>query len=112
MAFRTLTFSSRMDSLSVRTGGSIARLRQDLKQMVLHDVADGAGLVVERAAALNPEVSAIVICTLSTWSRFQNGSRKELAKRKKSMLCTGRLPEVVVDAEDRRLVEGCRAGSD
>ena len=52
----TFTFSSRIDSLSVRTGGSIARLAQHLEQVVLHHVADRAGLVVERAAALHAEV--------------------------------------------------------
>jgi hypothetical protein len=39
-----------------------------------------------------PKFSAMVIWTLSTWFRFQKGSRKALAKRKKNMLCTGRLP--------------------
>ena len=42
----------------------------------------------------------MVICTLSTWLRFQNGSRNVFAKRKYSRLLTGALPEVMVDAED------------
>ena len=40
--------------------------RHHLQQVVLHDVADRADLVVELATASRPKSSAIVICTLST----------------------------------------------
>ena len=40
----------------MRTGGSIARFAEHLKQMILNDVADGAGLVVKAAAALHAEI--------------------------------------------------------
>ena len=42
--------------------------------MVLDDVADGAHLIVERAAALHAESRQIVICTLFTNLRFQKDS--------------------------------------
>jgi len=54
-----------MDSLSVLTGGSMAGCSA-LEQVVLHDIAHGACLVVEGAPALDPNSSAIVIWTLST----------------------------------------------
>ncbi len=45
------------DGLTVRPDGRLHRqVRQDLKQMILHYVADGAGLIVKSAAALDPEV--------------------------------------------------------
>ena len=48
-------------------GGSIARSATHLQQVVLDDVADGAGLLVELARApCTPKLSAIVIWTLST----------------------------------------------
>ena len=93
MDFNTFTFSSRSDSPSEFTGGSIARKRDDLQQVVLHDVADRARLLVELAAARPRRIfSAMVICTLATKLRFQIGSRKELAKRKYSRFCTASLP--------------------
>ena len=49
-------------------------------------------LLVQPPAALDAELSAMVICTLSTKFRFHSGSRKELAKRKYSRFCTGSLP--------------------
>jgi hypothetical protein len=74
-------------------GGSIARLVKDLEQVILDYVTDGARLVIEGAAPLNPKSSAMVICTLSTWvaapERLQERVRRS---GKKSMLCTGRLP--------------------
>ena len=50
--------------------------------MVLHDVANSARLIVEYARPWTPKSSAMVICMLSLWLRFQNGSRNEFAKRK------------------------------
>ncbi len=56
IAFSTLTFSSRIDSLSVRDRRLHREVRQHLEQVVLDDVAHRARLVVERAAPLNAEV--------------------------------------------------------
>ncbi len=82
-----------MDSLSVRDRRLHREIGKHLKEMVLDDVADGAGLRRRTPPRpCTPKFSAIVICTLSTCSRFQNGSRKELAKRKNIILWTGRLP--------------------
>ena len=41
------------------------QIAQDLEEMVLDHVANGAGLIVESAAAFDAEYSAMVICTLS-----------------------------------------------
>jgi len=68
------------------------QIGQNLEQMILNHIANRVRGIVECAATLNPEVLAMVICTFSTCVRFQNGSRSEFTKRKKSMLFTGRLP--------------------
>ena len=52
-----------------------------------------------------PKSSAIVICTLSTYVRFQNASRTGFAKREEQHVVNGPLPEVVVDPEDVALDE-------
>ena len=63
----TFACSSRIAS-RYGAGGRLHREeRDDLQQVVLDDVADRAGLLVELAAALRRRrLSAIVICTLST----------------------------------------------
>ena len=60
--------------------------------MVLDDVAHGARLVVELAAALGPSDSPTVIWTWSMNWRFQIGSKIPLAKRRTSMFWTVSLP--------------------
>ena len=60
--------------------------------MILDHVADGAGLVVEGASALDAEVlghgDLHALDVVAVPERLEEA----LAKRKKSMLCTGRLP--------------------
>jgi hypothetical protein len=41
-------------------------MRDDLQQMVLHDVANGTDLLVELSAPMHAEILAIVICTSAT----------------------------------------------
>ena len=52
----TLSFSSRIASACALIGGSIADRAQQLQRMVLHHVAQRAGLVVEGAALLHAQV--------------------------------------------------------
>ena len=60
--------------------------------MVLDHVADGARCFVERAPALDAEIFGHGDLHALDVSRFQNGSRNAFAKRKNSMLWTGRFP--------------------
>ena len=60
--------------------------------MVLDDVADRAGLLVERARPSIPIVSATVIWTWSMNWRFQIGSKMPFAKRNARMFWTVSLP--------------------
>jgi hypothetical protein len=92
MAFRTFTFSSRSDSLSTLAGGSIARLLKSWKRWLWTTSRIAAVSVIEAAAALDTESSAIVICTLSTWVRIPERSRSGFEKRKNNMLWNGRFP--------------------
>ena len=81
-----------------RVGGEVARRlhrgeREQLQQVVLEDVADRAGLLVEAGRGpRSPIVSATVICTWSMNWRFQIGSKMPLAKRNASRFCTVSLP--------------------
>jgi len=74
--------------------------------MILDDIADGARLIVEGAPALTPKFSAMVNPARSRHGPVPDGSRKAFAKRKEEHVVHGPLAEVVVDAEDPRLVEG------
>jgi hypothetical protein len=58
-----LTFSSRSASASRRPAAPW-RAGHDLQQVVLHDVAQRADLVVEPPRPSTPKSSAMVICTL------------------------------------------------
>ena len=60
--------------------------------MVLHHVAQRAGLVVELAAALDADCSATVICTWRMRPRRHSGSNSVLPKRSASRFCTVSLP--------------------
>ena len=67
--------------------------RQHLQQVVLKDVAHRADLFVEAAARPHAErLGHRDLRRCSTCSRFQIGSRNELANRKYSRFCTGSLP--------------------
>jgi hypothetical protein len=65
MARSTLAFSSRRASASEEDGGLHGEQGDDLQEVVLHHVREGADPLVEPAPALDAERLAIVICTLS-----------------------------------------------
>ena len=94
-----------MDSLSVRTGGSIARLRHDLKQMILHHVADGADLIVKSAPALNAEIfrhrDLHALDCVTVPERFQH----RVGETEEQHVVHGLFAEVMVNAENGLLVE-------
>ncbi len=56
IAWRTLTFSFCTSEAWNEIGGSIADEREQLEHVVLHDVAQGAGLVVVAAARPDADV--------------------------------------------------------
>ena len=92
MAFKHLDLFV-ADGFAVRADGRFHRqIGQDLEQMVLDHVADGADLLVKRAPALDAEILRHRDLHALDVGRFQNGSSMALAKRKNSMLCTGCLP--------------------
>ena len=79
--------------------------------MVLNHVADGAGLVVERAAALHAEIlrhgDLNALDVLAVPERFQ----ERVGEAEEDHVVHRPLAEVVVDAEDVIFVEVWRAGS-
>src|SRR2546422_5160155 len=86
-----------------RLHGQIA---QDLEQMVLDHVADGARLVIERASALNPELFGHGDLHALDVIPVPEGLEEGVREPEEEHVVHGPLPEVVVDPEDRRLVEG------
>jgi hypothetical protein len=74
--------------------------------MVLDDVADGARLIVESAPALHSEVlrhgDLHTFDLVAVPERFQ----ERVHEPEEHEVLDRRLPEVVIDAEDRLLVEG------
>src|SRR5213083_1328277 len=103
IALRTFTFSSRFTICSDRRlHGQIA---QDLEQMVLDHVADGARLVIERAAALNPELFGHGDLHALDVIPVPEGLEEGVREPEEEHVVHRPLPEVVVDPEDRRLVE-------
>ena len=105
MARRTRTFSSRSASASKAIGGSIATRREQLQQVVLEDVAARAGLLVERAAALDAEVlghgDLHVVDVAPVPERLEDA----VAEAEDEQVADRLLAQVVVDAVDLRLVE-------
>ena len=82
------------------------QVAQDLEQMILDDVADGARLVVEGAPALDAEVlghgDLHALDVIAIPERLQEG----VGEAEEEHVVDRPLAEVVIDAEDRRLVEG------
>ena len=105
MAFRTFTFSSRSDSLSILAGGSIARLLKQLEEVVLDDVADRAGLVVEAAAALDAEVLRHRDLHALDVGPVPERLEERIREAEEQHVVDGALAEVVVDPEDVALDE-------
>ena len=106
-----MTFSSRTESASNARWRLHREIRQHLEQVIIHDVADRAHLLVKPAAALDAEIlrhgdlHAGAMC----W-RFQNDSSSGFANRENTMLRTGSFAEIVMNAKDVLLVERPRAG--
>ena len=99
-------FSSLMARGSSAVGGSIAMNASIWKQVGDDHVAVGAGRLVEAARARPGRASrATSIWTWSMKLRFQIGSNRPLAKRKREDVLRRLLAEEVVDAEDLLLVE-------
>ena len=75
--------------------------------MILDDVADGAGLVVESAAALDAEVfrhgDLHALDVVAIPERLQ----ERIGEAEEQHVLDRPLPKVMVDAEDRRFVETC-----
>ena len=72
-----------LEGFGVAAGGRLHRGdREHLHQVVDDDVAQRPDRVVEVAAVLDAEASAIVICMQAMWLRFQIGSIIVLPKRR------------------------------
>ena len=80
------------EGFAVFAGGALhGEIAHDLKDVVLDDVADGAGLVVEGTAALDAEVfghgDLDALDVVAVPERLEEG----VGKRKETMLWTGSL---------------------
>ena len=104
----TLTFSLRTESAVKSIGGSIAVIATQLQQVVLEDVADRAGLLVEGGAALDADRlgdgDLDVVDELPVPDRLEDAVREPQRQHVLHRL----LAEVVVDPEDLALVEVLR----
>ena len=80
-------------------------MSHDLQQVILDHVANGAGFFVEGTAALNAEVfghrDLHALDVLAIPDRLEDG----VGEAEVEQVLHGRFAEIVVDAEDRRLVE-------
>ena len=80
--------------------------------MILDHVADGAGFIVERAAALDAEIlrhrDLHALDVVAVPERLQ----KRIREAEEDHVMHRALAEVMVDAEDRASRRRCRAGSD
>ena len=96
----TLTFSLRTDSAVEVDRRLHRRQREELEQVVLEDVADRAGLLVERGAPLDAERlgdgDLHVVDELAVPDRLEDAVREPQRQHVLDRL----LAEVVVDAED------------
>ncbi len=105
MTLKTFTFSSRIDSASLPAGRLHGDVGHDLQQVVLDHVADRPGFFVERAATLHAEDFGHR--NLHTLDVVAIPDRLEdlVGEAEEEQVLHGRFAEVVVDAEDRLLVE-------
>jgi len=74
--------------------------------MILDDVADGAGLIVEGAPALHAKVLRHGDLHARDMVPVPDGLEKRVREAEEEHVVHGPLAEVMVDAEDPRLVEG------
>ncbi len=94
------------DGLTVRPDGRLHRqVRQDLKQMILHYVADGAGLIVESAAALDSEIFGHSDLNALDMSAVQQGFQKRICETRIEHSVDWAFAQVVVDAKNGLLLE-------
>ena len=76
MDLSSFTFSSRMDSASSDTGGSMATSDEHLQQVVLHHVAQRAGLLVVPAAPAHAQLLADGDLDSDRWTRGSRAARR------------------------------------
>ena len=95
-----------MDSLSLRGGALHGEIAHDLEDMVLDDVADGAGLVVEGSAALDAEVFGHGDLDALDVVAVPEGFEEGVGEAEGDHVVDGAFGEVVIDAEDGGLGEG------
>ena len=100
MALRTFTFSSRTVSLSVRTGGLHRQVAENLEKMILHDVTNGAGLVVKGTATLDAEVLGHSDLDTIDEVAVPKGFHEGVSKTEHEHIVDRPLAEIVVDSED------------
>src|SRR2546425_10461326 len=86
-----------------RSHGQVA---QDLEEMILDHVTDRARPVVERAAALDPEVFGHRDLHAFDVIAVPEGLQKSVGEAEEEHVVHRPLAEIVIDPEDRRLVEG------
>ena len=108
-ACSTLTFSSRTSSASNEIGGSMRDERQQLEHVVLHDVAQRAGLVVVGAAVAD---AVRLRRRSSARDRRSGGSRSARRCRWRTGTpgCSGRSLSRGSDRCDRSAIRGSPAG--
>src|SRR5579885_1634980 len=90
------------DGLAVRPDrGLHGQIRQDLEKVVLHDVPDGSGAIVEGAAALDAELLRHRDLNLLDVVAVPERLEKPVRKAEIHDVVDGPFPEVMIDAEDR-----------
>ena len=105
MARQTLSFSRRTLSASKLDGGSMATKAEQLHHVVLHDVAQRAGLLVERAAAFDAQGFGGGDLHVVDVVAVPDGLEDAVGEAEDQDVLHGLFAEVVVDAEDLALVE-------
>jgi len=99
MDLSALTFSSRNDSVSSRAGVHREN-RKDLEQVILYYVADGAGLLIERAPALDPKVLRHRDLDTLDMVAIPQGFEHCIAETEVHHIMHGTLAEEMVQTED------------
>ncbi len=82
------------------------QVAQDLEEMVLHHVADGSRLVVERSPALDAEVLRHGELHALDVVPVPEGGQERIREPEEEHVMHRPLSQVVIDAEDGLLVEG------
>src|SRR5215471_2049044 len=81
------------------------QVNQDLEQMVLNHVADGAGLIIERSPALNPEIlrhgDLYALDLIAVPERLE----ERILEAEEHHIMNGAFSQIMIDAEDVLFVE-------